>query len=278
MTTAAEVTREVTVRTDDGAELAVTVLAPLAGTPAAVDVVLVHGWAHSRRAWGTSADRLIRAGHRVVLYDQRGHGGSTLGRTPVSVERLGADLAVVLDATDARTAVLAGHSGGGFAALSYAAGAAAAGRLHGLVLLGTAAHGQDTPDGEVKMMGSGPFSWALRRPPLGRKLLSSTMAKTVDPALLDVNRQLFAATHPRIRADFFRCTRGWDLRPALAGVTTAAVVLHGEADKVIDPALARTLADTLPDARFEAVPGAGHMLPLERPDLVVSAVSELASR
>ncbi|MEV6689039.1 alpha/beta hydrolase [Streptomyces sp. NPDC051130] len=278
MTTAAEVTRELTVRTDDGAELAVTVLAPLAGTPAAVDVVLVHGWAHSRRAWGTIADRLIRAGHRVVLYDQRGHGASTPGRSPVSVERLGDDLGAVLDGAHARDAVVVGHSGGGFAALSHAAGGARAGRLGGLVLLGTAAHGQDTPDGEVKMMGSAAFSWALRRPPLGRKLLSSTMAKTVDPVLLDVNRQLFAATDPRIRAEFFRCTRGWDLRPALAGVTVPAVVLHGDADKVIDPALARTLADTLPGARFEPVPGAGHMLPLERPLLVVSAVSELASR
>ncbi|GHB52182.1 hydrolase [Streptomyces cirratus] len=278
MTTAAEVTRELTVRTDDGAELAVTVLAPLAGTPAAADVVLVHGWAHSRRAWGTIADRLIRAGHRVVLYDQRGHGASTSGRTPVSVERLGDDLAAVLGGADARAAVVVGHSGGGFAALSYAAGGPPAGHLGGLVLLGTAAHGQDTPDGEVKMMGSPLFSWALHRPPLGRRLLSSTMAKSVDTALLDVNRQLFAATDPRIRADFFRCTRGWDLRPALAGVGVPAVVLHGEADKVIDPALARTLADSLPGARFEPVPGAGHMLPLERPLLVVSAVSELASR
>ncbi|MFF1556367.1 alpha/beta fold hydrolase [Streptomyces sp. NPDC058279] len=278
MTTAPDVTRELTVRTDDGAELAVTVLAPLAGAPAAVDVVLVHGWAHSRRAWGAVADRLIRAGHRVVLYDQRGHGASALGRTPVTVERLGVDLAAVLGGTDARTAVLVGHSGGGFAALSYAARGPEAGRLHGLVLAGTAAHGQDTPDGEVKMMGSALFSWALRRPALGRKLLSSTMGKGVDPALSDVNRQLFAATDPRVRADFFRCTRGWDLRTELAAVTVPAVVLHGAADKVIDPALARTLADTLPGARFEPVPGAGHMLPLERPEPVVSAVSELASR
>ncbi|MFB7468722.1 alpha/beta fold hydrolase [Streptomyces sp. NPDC056224] len=278
MTTAPETTHELAVRTDDGAELAVTVLAPLAGPPTAADVVLVHGWAHSRRAWGTVADRLIRAGHRVVLYDQRGHGASTLGRAPVSVERLGADLAAVLGETGAREAVIAGHSGGGFAALSYTATSPSAGRLRGLVLLGTAAHGQDTPDGEVKMMGSALFSRALRIPWLGRRLLGSTMGKGVDPVVLDVNRQLFAATVPRVRAEFFRCTRGWDVREALASVKVPAVVLHGEADKVIDIALARTLADVLPDSRFEAVPDAGHMLPLERPQLAVSAISELAAR
>ncbi|MER5873381.1 alpha/beta hydrolase [Streptomyces sp. NPDC002044] len=278
MSTASEVTHEVTVRTDDGAELAVTVLAPLAGAVAAGDVVLVHGWAHSRRAWGTVADRLIRAGHRVVLYDQRGHGASTLGRTPVSVERLGADLASVLGETGAREAVVVGHSGGGFAALAYAATSPSAGRLRGLVLLGTAAHGQDTPESEVKMMGSPLFSWALRRRWLGGKLLGSTMGKGVDPVVREVNRQLFAATVPRVRADFFRCTRGWDVREALKSVGVAAVVLHGEGDKVIGVELAEALARVLPGARFERVPGAGHMLPLERPLVAVAAVAELASR
>ncbi|MCB5178555.1 alpha/beta fold hydrolase [Streptomyces antimicrobicus] len=282
MTTAADpvrTTRELTVRTDDGADLAVTVLAPLAGTAPAADVVLVHGWAHSRRAWGTVADRLIRAGHRVVLYDLRGHGASTLGRTPVAPERLAADLAAVLGETQAREAVVVGHSGGGFTALTYAAAHPEAARLRGLVLLGTAAHGQDTPDSEVKMMGSGFFSWALSRPALGRKLLAAnTMGKRADRWARELNRQLFAATPPRIRADYFRCTRGWDVRAALASVRVPAVVLHGDQDKVIDVALAETLADVLPAARFEVVPDTGHMLPLERPLLAVSAVAELTAR
>lgn len=281
MSTVAETTRELTVLADDGARLAVTVLTPPAAratTTTAGDVVLVHGWAHTRRTWGTVADRLIRAGHRVVLYDQRGHGASTLGRAPLSVERLGADLAAVLGATDAHQAVVVGHSGGGFAALAYAAASPSAGRLRGLVLLGTAAHGQDTPDSEVSMMGSALFAWALRRPWLGRLLLGSTVGKGVDAVVRDVNRQMFAATVPRVRADFFRCTRGWDVRERLKAVTVPAVVLHGTADKVIDIALAETLAEVLPGARFERIADAGHMLPLERPSAAVSAVAELAAR
>lgn len=278
MTTIPELTHELTLRTDDGADLAVTVLTPLAGRAAGADVVLVHGWAHTRRTWGTVADRLIRAGHRVVLYDQRGHGASTLGRTPLSVERLGADLAAVLAETGAREAVVVGHSGGGFAALSYAATSPSASRLKGLVLLATAAHGQDTPDSEVKMMGGTPFSWGLRRGWLGRRLLGSTMGKVVDPEVRDVNRQMFSATLPHVRADFFRCTRGWDVREALKSVTVPAVVLHGTRDKVIGISLAEILAQVLPGARFERIEDAGHMLPLERPSAAVSAVAELASR
>ncbi|MEU0283735.1 alpha/beta hydrolase [Streptomyces sp. NPDC006195] len=277
-TRAASRTEETTVRTDDGAALAVTVLAPLRA-PTGTTVVLSHGWAAGRRVWGTVADRLIRSGHRVVLYDQRGHGASGLGKEPITIRRFGADLAAVLGETGSRDALLVGHSGGGFAALSYVtAHRDAAHGLRGLVLLGTAAHDQDTPDSEVRMMGSALFSRALRRPALGRRLLAQTMGKGVDPYALEVNRQMFAAASPRVRADCFASSRGMDLRAELATVEVPAVVLAGEQDRVVKPELGEALAKALPDARFERLPGAGHTLPLERPAEIVRAVSGLIAR
>ncbi|MFE2597518.1 alpha/beta fold hydrolase [Streptomyces sp. NPDC059396] len=273
-------TDETTVRTDDGAALAVSVLAPLqAGPGSGTTVVLSHGWAAARRVWGTVTDRLIRSGHRVVLYDQRGHGASGLGKEPIAIRRFGADLAAVLGETGSRDAVLVGHSGGGFAAMAYAtADPAAARRLRGLVLLGTAAHDQETPDSEVRMMGSALFSRALRRPALGRRLLAQTMGKGVDPYLLEVNRQMFAAASPQVRSDCFASSRGMDLRAGLAAVEVPAVVLAGENDRVVKPELGSAVAKALPDARFERLPGAGHMLPLERPDEIVRAVTGLVAR
>jgi pimeloyl-ACP methyl ester carboxylesterase len=276
-TTAAPPATESALVTDDGARLAVSVLAPL-GAPSGRTVVLAHGWAAARRVWGTVADRLIREGHRVVLYDLRGHGASTSGREPFSVPRLGADLGAVLEHVGAPgDTVVVGHSGGGFAAMAYAVSPAA--RLGALVLLGTAAHDQDTPDSEVKMMGSALFSWAVGRPALGRLLLGQNMlGKRADARAGEVNRQMFAAASPQVRAEAFASSRGMDLREELARVRVPAVVLAGSADKVIAPVLGRAVAKALPGARFEEIEGAGHMLPLEAPDAVVRAVGEVAGR
>jgi pimeloyl-ACP methyl ester carboxylesterase len=278
VTTTAPTATESALRTDDGARLAVTVLSPL-GASSGRTVVLAHGWAAARRVWGTVADRLIREGHRVVLYDQRGHGASTLGREPFAVSRLGADLGAVLEHVGAVAGdtIVVGHSGGGFAAMAHAASPAA--RVGGLVLLGTAAHDQDTPDSEVKMMGSALFSWAVGRPALGRLLLGKNMlGKQADARAGEVNRQMFAAASPQVRSDAFASSRGMDLRGELAAVTVPAVVLAGSADKVIAPGLGRAVANALPGARFEEIEGAGHMLPLETPDAVVRAVEEVAGR
>ena len=71
------------VATDDGVELAVTV----AGPDDAPTVVLSHCWTGSRAIWGPVAERLVADDHRVVLYDQRGHGESTHTTDPPSMGR-----------------------------------------------------------------------------------------------------------------------------------------------------------------------------------------------
>lgn len=125
-----------TLHTDDGADLAVLV----AGDGPVV--VLPHCWTGGMSIWAPVARGLVAGGHRVVLYDQRGHGSSTLGTGPISIDRLGLDLAVVLERLDVNDVVLAGHSMGGMTiqALAKVRSDVLAGRVSGVVLASTAAH------------------------------------------------------------------------------------------------------------------------------------------
>jgi alpha-beta hydrolase superfamily lysophospholipase len=97
--------RSHTVTTDDGAVLDVLVAGPDGGDT----VVLPHCWTGNKEIWAPVARRLVAAGRRVVLYDQRGHGKSTLGSGAMDVDRLGEDLLAVLDDDGRRDLVLAGH-------------------------------------------------------------------------------------------------------------------------------------------------------------------------
>ncbi|QXR00264.1 alpha/beta fold hydrolase [Streptomyces sp. WY228] len=263
---------EVFLTAEDGGRIAVSVLRPLEhGGDERPVVVLAHGWGGGRRIWSLVTDRLLRGGFPVVAYDLRGHGASTVGSLGVTSEAMTADLATVLSyAGDAP--IVVGHSGGGFAALAQAAGSGPDAGPAGLVLVASAAHDQDTPEKEAAMMEAPLFSWALRRPALGRLLLGQMTGTALDSRLREVNRQVFAGTAPTVRAACFRSSRGMDLRAAQASVRVPVAVLAGEKDKVIRPELGRELAAALPDATFTLLPGAGHVLPLESPDAVVAAV------
>src|SRR6478609_5872972 len=76
---------EVTLARHDG-----TVLRALAagqGPP----VVLVHGYTVTLSEWNVVWDELLARGFRVIAFDQRGHGRSTLGTDGIGSESMAAD-------------------------------------------------------------------------------------------------------------------------------------------------------------------------------------------
>jgi len=63
-----------------------------------------------------------------------------------------------------------------------------------------------------------------------------------------------------------------DSRPSLAAIAVPTLVLCGEADSLTPPALAAEMADAIPDASLVIVPQAGHLVPLEQPEVVNRAM------
>jgi pimeloyl-ACP methyl ester carboxylesterase len=63
-----------------------------------------------------------------------------------------------------------------------------------------------------------------------------------------------------------------DLRAGLAAVDLPATVLVGTHDVLTPRRSARALVAARPGGTMRVVPGAGHMLPIERPDDIVEAI------
>lgn len=97
-----------------GGDLRVGVWEPTgdAAEPAGPPVLAVHGITASHRAWVTVADRL--PGARIVAPDLRGRGRSNQLPGPFGITAHADDLARVLDHLDVPSAIVMGHSMGGF--------------------------------------------------------------------------------------------------------------------------------------------------------------------
>src|SRR5260370_6669965 len=96
--------------------------------------VLIHGLGDDHRAWRrTLAGVMLR--HRVLMYDMRGHGETSLGRPDGRLEQLGADLASLMDSIGVDTAHVAGFSLGGTIAMRMAIDRPS--RVRSLVLVAT---------------------------------------------------------------------------------------------------------------------------------------------
>src|SRR3989442_11647944 len=82
-------------------------------------LILIHGLADDHRAWRRAVPDLMLH-HRVLMYDLRGHGETSLGAANGTLRQLGDDLVTLLDAIDVKRAHIAGFSLGGTIAMRMA--------------------------------------------------------------------------------------------------------------------------------------------------------------
>ncbi|HEX6497848.1 MAG TPA: alpha/beta hydrolase [Micromonosporaceae bacterium] len=287
---------DLTVRADDGIRLRATGAGDVA---ASVAVVLLHGWTLDSRLWRHQvADLPGRVGTpvRVVTYDARGHGRSGAARRDSAhLEQLADDLRCVLTevAGDSRV-VLVGHSMGGMTVLEYAARHSAefAARVGGVVLISTTAEGtrhtryglgvgaaylvRGAEIGVAQVLARG-GAWRPHRavlPALAPALSWLLFGDPVDPDALRLTVAMVGGT-PLVSIGGFRPSIGRHSRvDALHTMAPVPVtIMVGARDRLTPPPCATSIADALPHAGHVVVPDAGHMLPLERPDLVTDAIA-----
>jgi len=275
-----------TVLTPDGAALAVWDSGGARPAARVPTVVLPHCWGCTHEIWVSVARRLIESGHRVVLYDQRGHGATTRGTAPLTIETLGRDLAVVLEARKVKNAVLAGHSMGGMTIMSLATYQpdVLAARARALVLVATAAANASAGTGP----GPAQFQAQTERfaaglmasPALGTVLGSRNGYRFVRGAFgvnpsrshMDLTAHLFGSCDPAVRAGWLVGMATMNLMKGIASISLPTTVMVGSRDRLTGPARAAEIVNAIPGAQLITLPGRGHMLPLEATDDVVDAI------
>jgi pimeloyl-ACP methyl ester carboxylesterase len=263
---------------DDGAVLEVTTAGPHDGPT----VVLCHCWTGSRAVWGAVARRLVTTGHRVVLYDQRGHGASSLGSGRTDTRRLAGDLRAILEELEVTDAVLAGHSMGGMTIMALAKydPEVLAARARGVVLVATAAKvlGRPVPPALANaMLGDRALRFVANRP-ASLAMVRGSVGRTAHAAHVEVTRDLFWSTSAEARAGFLVGLSAMDLRPGLANIEVPTTVLVGTQDRLTPPRHARVLAAGIAGAELTVLRDAGHMLPIEEPATVAEAIAAHATR
>ena len=264
--------------------------------------MLAHGWTLAQAAWDDVAEllapRIADGDLRMIRYDQRGHGRSTWGEAEISLDQLGDDLAAVLDQLlPTGPVVLGGHSMGGMTIMCLAAARPElfGDRVRGVALVSTSA-GDLTSDprsapGRMAKLRPGALNVALagarvverfrqllppahpRHQKMVRDLLYGSDATE---QMVLAGAEIMHASTVRSFISFMPALENHDKRTELAALGSVPVeIFVGDSDKLTPRRHSRQLAEVLPHARLHEVERTGHMLPQERPQLVVDAIERL---
>ena len=219
-------------------------------------IVCIHGAGGRAEQWGSQIAYFSRS-HRVIAPDLRGHGQSDQPGSAYSLEEFLWDFTQLLEQLQvAEPFFLLAHSFGGPIALTFAAAQPA--RVLKLVLVATA------PE-----MHLNPFYEALLRLPLPLRLL-----ERLRPVLMPAcYAPLFVLQ--RILAGTLFPWRGWGLLPTMQ---TPTLIIGGQFDFIVPPAVLQRTRAELPNARLELIRYARHLPQIERPDAVNRAVEAFIAR
>lgn len=235
----------------------VTIHYAVIGAGAGKPLVMLHGFTDRIESWAEFGyvGLLAAAGRRLVLIDQRGHGGSSRPHEAAAyaARPRADDIAAVLDALSFARADVLGYSMGGWVALNLA-------RYH--------------PDRVDRLIVGGchPFgqNMGFYREAVGKDLES--WVRIVEAFASDVSE----AWKARVRENDIAALRAAvaedrpDISAALEGFTRPCLCYAGS-DDPLRGQIARS-AKFLTDGRFFEVPGCNHMTALMRADLVVPEV------
>jgi pimeloyl-ACP methyl ester carboxylesterase len=220
-----------------------------------VPVVLLHGLTATRRYVVMGSRNLERGGHRVVMYDARGHGRSEPASS-YGYDALAEDLRAVLDDRGIDRAVVAGASMGAHTAVRFALEHPE--RAAALVLITPAfdpedlERGLDRWDALSRGLRSGGVDGFLEA--YGEPRVPDAFRETVKTVL---HQRLSAHEHPSAVADALRevprsrAFASWDDLARL-DLPVTVVASRDEADPEHPYATGERYAEEIPGARLES--------------------------
>lgn len=208
--------------------------------------------------WDGQMPAFTRA-FRVLRYDTRGHGGSSVTPGPYTMERLGRDALALLDALGIARAHFCGLSLGG--ATGMWLGIHAAERLEKLVLCNTAAKfgAPEVWNTRIEAVRKGGTA-AIAQGVMERWFTQAFRAHNPKPVEA-VRKSLLSTLGP----GYIACSeavRDVDQREAIASIRVPTLVIAGKHDPATPPADGRLLAERIPGARYVAL-DAAHLSNIE---------------
>lgn len=301
--------RELAVVADDGITLHAQIDEPTAnlltadGRPKPT-VVLSHGYCLTSECWVLQRRALKRAGHRVVTWDQRGHGRSGKGESVLyHIDQLGRDLYAVIQATAPEgDLVLGGHSMGGMTTMALAAehpevihertiAFAAIATSPGGLPLANGGFAAATGKALLERVGPRVFGQLSRRPELLTSLLKAnrdleeflverySFASPVPRSVVHLTAKMILGTDLTVMGGFLPTFDTYDKTAALGQFAhIETLVFNGTQDVLTPPSHSELIVEAIPGAEHVLIRDAGHVIMLEHPDLLNEHLLALIER
>jgi pimeloyl-ACP methyl ester carboxylesterase len=229
-------------------------------------VVFIHGFPLDSSMWKVTSEKL-KEDFRIITYDIRGLGKSTLNGNPYTFEYLVDDLFLVTDNLQLENFILTGLSMGGYIALRAVQRNPE--KIKALVLCDTQA-GNDVNEALLGryinlniILNDGADEFSLHfMPNVLSEYTRYNNTKVVEYILNNIKNQ----SQTGLASNLVALATRTDTSEFLSEITCLVLGIVGDHDKVTTPEIMKKMISAIPKARLSVIKNSGHFPPLENPE------------
>ena len=242
-------------------------------------IVLLHGYLESQEIWYSFAEKLIKAGQRVITLDLPGHGMSATVGEEHTMEHMAGTVNAVLVEQKIEKCMVVGHSMGGYVALAFAK--AFPDKVAGLCLF----HSTPNPDSdekrtnrdrEIELIKTG------KKELIVKTAIPNAFAKDSLKRCADMVEEATIIAMETENEGIVACLNGMKNRPDsndfLKAFTQPVLMIFGAKDNYITPETASTLKENFSIHKTIILENSGHMGFVEEEKRSVEIISEFAEQ
>ena len=239
-------------------------------------IILIHGWPLSGKSWELQIPPLVEAGYRVIAYDRKGFGKSSVSASGYDYEGLTADLHEIITELDLKKVILFGFSMGGGEVVRYLTNYGAE-NVDKVALISSiipiVKQTADNPKGvpEEDLMG------ILEQVKTNRVTFLAGFHKnfynvgllkdSVSEQQLHYDWSIASHASPLATIKTAESWAGTDFRPELKNLTVKTLIVHGDADQIVPIDTAgKQAAEGIANNVFKIIKDAPHGLNVTHAD------------
>ncbi len=228
-----------------------------------VPLLLIHGAGGNHLAWPPQIRRFLS--HSIYAIDLPAHGNSE-GHAYQTISDYSSFLINWIERMQLKKVHICGHSMGGAIAMQIALRASKI--VQRLILISSAARLAVNPQLLEQVAHPSTLPKAIEL------MLRWSFSADAPQALVHQTAQRLAATRPSVLYNDLLACDTFDLRAEVSQIACPTLIMVGSEDKMTPPRLGKWLSQSIPQSQYIEIPQAGHMLPLEQPQLVAHLISQ----
>ncbi|MEO1713963.1 MAG: alpha/beta hydrolase, partial [Bacteroidota bacterium] len=244
-------------------------------------VLLAHGYGFNHLEWNIIVERLNQLGYRTIVFDQRGHGQSTIGQKGISSSAMASDYKNLVEHFDLKEAILVGHSMGGFLSMKFLLDypELQPQRIKACVLMATFAGdvGRNNFQNrlQIPLIKSGLLVRMIQWKPIGVQFGKSLTGKNPDPEIIRSILEIFPQQDHLKLTPILQALTDENYYGRLHEISIPCTVVIGDQDATTPPFHSDDLVKKIPNSTRIDLKGKGHCLNVEAPEEIVQAIQGL---